>query len=127
MSLKDSLKAQIVALGWTGAIFYGAIPDGIDEAILIREELVHNIDLTLNRIYPTIGIFIRTKTQAGAETIARAIYEHFHTLAPLTLSNGFRVNRSATDGLPRDLGKDSADLWRRQIDLQLTLTKTATL
>lgn len=127
MTLKQAIKAQIQALGYTGAIFYGSIPSGQDEALLLRDEGEHDTDATRMRIHPRLSVLIRDSDRVEVENLARAIYDFFHVDAPLVLASGYRISRSMTSGLPRDLGKDGTDLWRRQIDLLLTQPRNTNL
>jgi len=127
MTLKQEIKAQLVALGYTGAIFFGQIPANVDACILLRDEGEHQSDPTRMRIYPQLSVFIRGSSRSDVETLARTIYDFFHVDAPLVLASGYRVSRSITGGLPRDLGKDAADLWRSSLDLNLTQPRNTEL
>ncbi len=128
MSLKAEIKAQLVALGYTGAIFYGSIPNAAnDEVILLRDEGPHDDDPTGIRVYPRMSIFIRGKSRPEVEALARTFYHFFHVRGPLFLASGYRLSRSLTSGLPRDLGTDASDLHRWSLDLLLTLPSNTNL
>lgn len=108
-------------LGFTGSLFLVPFPGGQDEGLTIIDKGQWESDPIRIRQYPTIQLFLRSKSAEACRDWCDTLYRAFNTGRPLQLTSSFRIGRTRAAGPPFPLGPDALGLHRRTLDLQISL------
>jgi len=122
MTLREAIRAHIQnELEFSGSIFLVPIPLNKDEGILVRDAGQWATDPTKLRQYPRIQLFMRFRSSETCNDWGDTLYRAFNIGRPLQLTNDFRVGRCRCAGPPLPLGPDPTGLYRRTLDLEISM------
>lgn len=108
-------------LGFTGSIFFVPFPHNTDEGLMLLDQGQWSTDATKLRSFPRLQLLFKAQTSEQCRAWARDAYIALNTGRPLSLTPTFRVGRCRAAGPPLSLGPDALGLFRRTLDLEISM------
>lgn len=122
MTLREAVATFLQnELEFPGSIFFVPFPHSTDEGVMILDQGQWSTDASKLRSYPRLQLLFKAKTAEQCRAWARDTYLALNTGRPLNLTPSYRVGRCRASGPPLSLGSDALGLYRRTLDLEISM------